>query len=129
VIQLWFRKFQFESQNELDDRQVEGYHGIGTSPLSGNCGVVTNNFFIKGGCPPYVLSFDESSKILTLTQLYRQQDFYNTQVIYINIHVTSMKCLYVFIEPSFNKRQMRWIHVFSPFFKKQDVADELLASL
>ena len=27
VISLGFRKLQFKSQNELDDRQVEGYHG------------------------------------------------------------------------------------------------------
>jgi hypothetical protein len=54
VVALGFRKLQFESQNELDDRQVEGDHGIGTSPLSGNCGLATNNFFVKGGCPLYV---------------------------------------------------------------------------
>jgi hypothetical protein len=51
VVALGFRKLQFESQNELDDRQVEGYHGIGTSPLSGNCGLATVNFSIKVGCP------------------------------------------------------------------------------
>ncbi|KPV59668.1 hypothetical protein QJ48_09770 [Paenibacillus sp. A3] len=33
--ELWFGKFQFQCQNELDDRHVEGYHKNGTSPLYG----------------------------------------------------------------------------------------------
>lgn len=37
MIQLWFGKFQFQCQNELDDRQIEGYHENGTSPFIGNC--------------------------------------------------------------------------------------------
>jgi hypothetical protein len=54
VIQLGFRTLQLQSQNKLDDRQVEGYHGIGISPLSGKIGSVTVNFSIKGRCPPSI---------------------------------------------------------------------------
>jgi hypothetical protein len=81
VIPLRSRKLQLKSQNKLDDGQVEGYHGSGTSPLSGNFGVVTRNFSTKGGCPLSVFPFDEASKILALTELCRQQYFCNTQVI------------------------------------------------
>jgi hypothetical protein len=82
VIPLGFRKLQFESQNELDDRQVEGYHGSGTSPLSGNCGVVTDNFSTKERCPLSIFAIDEASKKPALTEVRRRPDFCNSQVIY-----------------------------------------------
>ena len=72
MAELRFRKFQLQGQNELDDGQAEGYHGIGTPPLLGNCGVVTDNFSIQGRCPSSVHSFDGASKFLALSDLHRR---------------------------------------------------------
>lgn len=52
----------------------------GTSPLSGNCGLVNDNFSNKAGCPSSVCLFDKSSNRLTLISFVRQHVFYKTQV-------------------------------------------------
>nr|WP_233167559.1 hypothetical protein [Paenibacillus roseus] len=79
MTELWLRKFQLQRQNKLDDRQVEGYHEIGTSPFLGNCGLVNDNFSIQGRCPSSVYSFDEASQLLVFSDLTRRRYFRNTQ--------------------------------------------------
>lgn len=48
MTELRLGKLQFQSQNKLDDGQVEGYHGIGTSPLSSKLWSGKRQFLYKG---------------------------------------------------------------------------------
>lgn len=72
---------------------------MGHPPLFGYCGVVTNNFSLKAGCPSSVCSFDDTSQLLPLSGIDRRRYFCKTQVCYKYAYSTSYEAAVLMVEP------------------------------